>query len=310
MRQFLVKKITEALITLFLVATLIFALMHLAPGNPFIDEHVMSHEAISTLKAHYGLDNSLPHQYIRFLKGIVIGDFGPSLSIEGVRVSMLISQGFPLSLKLGSLAFFFSLIFGFFLSLSLVFSTSPVSRKITRVLNTSCLAMPSFIAAVLLQYVLAIKLDLFPASGSYSMRHLILPALSLSLIPAGIIARLLKTKLEEVLELPYTLSAKSKGLGPIRLFFFHLLPGALLPTLSYLGPLAATLVTGSFAAEKVFALPGLGSWFVMSLSARDYPLIAGLTLFYTLFVVGFSFLVDMLYALFDPKLKGEFYETI
>jgi oligopeptide transport system permease protein len=192
---------------------------------------------------------------------------------------------------------------GFCLSVCLVFGKNRYIKKIACFTNSAYLALPSFVACVLLQYVFAIKLDLFPISGFYEFRHLILPALSLSLIPAGVIARLLKTKLEEVLKLPYTLSAKSKGIGPVRLFIFHLLPGAILPTLSYLGPLAATLITGSFACEKVFAIPGLGSWFVMSLNARDYPLIAGLTLFYTVFVVGFSLCVDLLMGFIDPKLK-------
>ena len=302
------KKFLEASLTLFLVASLVFILMHLAPGSPFIDEHLINSENLARIKNHYGLDLPLPIQYLKYLFGILKGDFGPSLTIEGVYVSTIIKQAFPLSLKLGSLAFSFSLLLGFLLSLILVFSPLKYIKKGAWLLNVSLLALPSFIASVLLQYVFAIKLDLFPPSGSEGLEYLILPALSLSLIPSGIIARLFKSKLEEVLALPYTLSAKSKGLSFSRLLFFHLMPGALLPTLSYLGPLAATLITGSFAAEKVFAIHGLGSWFVMSLNARDYPLIAGLTLFYTLFVLGFSFIVDVLYAMLDPKLKGELYE--
>jgi oligopeptide transport system permease protein len=308
MKGLLFKKSLESLMTLLCVATFVFLLMHLAPGSPFIDDHFMSDEMMTCMRKHYGLDKPFIIQYALFLKGIVTANLGPSLSFEGLTVMQIISQAFPVSLKLGSLSFLFSLTLGFSLSVFIVFSKSFFSKKLSKVLNTTCLAMPSFIAASVLQYVFAMKLNLLPVTGHYSLKHLILPALSLSLIPAGVIARLLKTKLQEVLKEPYTLSAKSKGLPPVRLFVFHLLPGALFPTLSYLGPLAATLLTGSFACEKVFALPGLGSWFVISLNARDYPLIAGLTLFYTCFVLGFSFIVDLLFAKFDPKVKREVYE--
>ena len=303
MKGYLAKKILEGLFTLFIVASVIFFLMHLAPGNPFMDEHSYQSESIEILKAHYGLDKPIWLQYLKFLKTLLFGDLGPSMSYENVNVSLIIKQAFPVSLKLGTLSFFLSILMGFCLSVCLVFGKNRYIKKIAWFTNSAYLALPSFVACVLLQYVFAIKLDLFPISGFYEFRHLILPALSLSLIPAGVIARLLKTKLEEVLKLPYTLSAKSKGIGPVRLFIFHLLPGAILPTLSYLGPLAATLITGSFACEKVFAIPGLGSWFVMSLNARDYPLIAGLTLFYTAFVAGFSLCADLLMGFIDPKLK-------
>lgn len=309
MRSLFVKKVFESLITLFCVASFVFILMHQAPGSPFDEEHFLSEDVIGAFNKQYGLDKPFFIQYLIFLKGVITFDLGPSLSFEGLKVAKIIQESFPVSLKLGALSFCTSVILGFALSVFLVFSKSTFSKRLSNFLNTSFLAMPSFIAATFLQYVFAMKLDLLPVSGHYSFKHLILPSLSLSLIPAGVIARLLKTKLQEVLKLPYTLSAKSKGLSPTRLFFFHLLPGAIFPTLSYLGPLAATLLTGSFACEKVFALPGLGSWFVLSLNARDYPVIAGLTLFYTLFVLAFSFLVDMLYAQFDPKLKQDVYEV-
>lgn len=308
MKGIFLKKLIESLITLFFVASFVFVLMHTAPGSPFVDEHFMSEETILCLKNHYGLNKPILIQYLLFLKGIITFDLGPSLSFEGLTVINIIKDAFPVSLKLGSLSFFISVLMGFSLGTYLVFSKSWLSKKLSRFINTSFLAMPSFIAATVLQYVFAMKFNLFPVTGHYSLKHLILPSLSLSLIPAGVIARLLKTKLIEVLKEPYTLSAKSKGLSPSRLFIFHLLPGAIFPTLSYLGPLAATLLTGSFACEKVFALPGLGSWFVISLNARDYPLIAGLTLFYTCFVVVFSFSVDMLFAKFDPKIKKDVYE--
>lgn len=309
MKGLFFKKAFESFMTLLCVASFVFILMHMAPGSPFVDEHFMSDDALSCLKKHYGLDKPLIIQYFIFLKGLFTANLGPSLSFDGLSVSQIIRQAFPVSLKLGSLSFLMSVTLGFSLSIYLVFSKSGLSKKLSSFLNTSCLALPSFIAASVLQYVFAMKLNLLPVTGHYSLKHLILPALSLSFIPAGVIARLLKTKLLEVLKEPYTLSAKSKGLSTSRLFFFHLLPGALFPTLSYLGPLAATLLTGSFACEKVFALPGLGSWFVISLNARDYPLIAGLTIFYTCFVLGFSFFVDLLFAKFDPKVKKEVYET-
>jgi oligopeptide transport system permease protein len=300
----LAKKFLEALVTLFFVASFVFLLMHFAPGSPFLDEHFLQGDNFQLLETYYGLNLPLYEQYVHFIFGILKGDFGPSLSYEGVSVSCIIKNAFPLSLKLGSLAFFMTIFFGLSASFLLALSHNPILKKIISFLNTSALALPSFVACVLLQYLFAIKLDLFPVSGAASWYHLILPAISLSIIPSGIITRLLVNKLKEVLAMPYTLSAKSKGLSPFRLFVFHLIPGAILPTLSYLGPLAATLITGSFACEKVFALPGLGSWFVISLNSRDYPLIAGLTLFYSIFVIAFSFIVDAASSLFDPKLKA------
>lgn len=305
MKQYLAKKLKEALVTFFVVASCVFFLMHFAPGSPFADERILSDEAAKALNAHYGLDKPLMLQYIRYLKGLCIGDLGPSLSIEGLKVFHIIKQAFPISLKLGSLAFVLSITLGLSVALGSIFLKSKSLTKASKATNLMFLAMPSFIASVLLQYVFSIVMPLFPATGYNSFSHFILPALSLSLIPAGVIAKLLKTKLQDVLCQPYILSAKAKGLSFFRILIFHIFPGALLPLLAYLGPLAATLITGSFAAEKVFALPGLGSWFVMSLNARDYPLIAGLTLFYTFFVLSFSFLVDLIYCLLDPKIKQE-----
>jgi len=305
MIAYILQKLRGTLLTLWTVATLLFILMRLAPGNPFLDEHLLTEESLEAMQRHHGLDKPLAIQYLVYLKKLLLCDLGPSLHFDGIKVSTLIAQAFPYSLTLGSLAFFFAVFLGFFLSLFLVFSKSRLALRVAKMLNTSFLSTPSFIASALLQYLLAILWPIFPSTGGDSLFHLILPALSLALVPSGVIARLLKTKLEEGLDMPYTLSAKAKGISSFRLIVCHLLPGAILPTLAYLGPLAATFITGSFAVEKVFAIPGLGSWFVVSLFNRDYPMIAGLTLFYTFFVLGFSLIVDLLYMWLDPKLKTE-----
>jgi oligopeptide transport system permease protein len=303
MQKLIVYRTAQGLLTLFFIATCVFWLMHSAPGSPFLDEHAFNSDVIARFKTHYGLDLPIYQQYFIYLSKLLKGQCGPSLTMEGVNVSLIIKEAFPISFILGLLSFCFTLTSSLFLSLCIVLSPSKILKLVGTFLTSSCLALPSFVASALLQYLVAIKLHLLPLTGAYSLKHLILPALSLSLIPIGIMTKLLVSKLKEVQAMPYTLSAKTKGLAPFRFFIFHLLPGAVLPTLSYLGPLAATLMTGSFACEKVFALPGLGSWFVMSLNARDYPLIAGLTLFYSLFVIGFSLLVDLVSGFFDPKLK-------
>jgi ABC-type dipeptide/oligopeptide/nickel transport system permease component len=305
MLTFFIKKFQQGALTFLAVATLVFFMTHLSPGSPFIDEHLLHDETLEIFKNHFGLNKPLFTQYLLFLKGIFSFNLGPSLVSEQTLVMDIIKQAFPVSLSLGALAFIFALIIGFSISILRVFVLNKFLKSSLKTISISLISLPSFIASVFLQFIFAICFKLFPSTGYGSFYHLILPALSLSLVPAGVISRLFKSKLEDVLLEPYVLSAKAKGIGFFRLLIFHLMPGALLPTLSYLGPLAATLITGSFACEKVFAIPGLGSFFVSSLASRDYPLIAGLTLFYTFFVIAFSFLTDFLYASLDPKLKKE-----
>ncbi len=303
MLTYIIKKFWILLLSLFLVATLTFFLMHAIPGDPFTQDKAIPEEIMAALKKHYGLDRPLWVQYLSYLKGIVTFDLGPSFKYEGRTVSEIIMQGFPISLELGAEAIFLAIGLGISLGTLAAFNHLRWQDQFVMFFAVLGVSLPSFIVATALQYVFSMKLELLPVARWGSFTHSILPAVSLSLLPAAFIARLTRSNMVEILQQDYILTARSKGLAPFRIAVVHVLRNALLPVISFLGPLAAAVLTGSFVVEKIFGIPGLGGWFVMSVVNRDYTVIMGTTLFYSACLMVCVLVVDILYCLIDPRIK-------
>ncbi len=303
MLPYFLKKLSILLFSLVVVATLTFFLMHAIPGDPFTQEKAIPEEILKAMQKHYGLDKPLISQYFEYMKGLCRLDLGPSFKYQGRTVNEIIREGFHVSLCLGLEALFFSLCFGTLLGSISASKQGKWQDRSTMFLAILGLSVPSFIMATFLQFLFAIKLDLLPVARWGSFQQSILPALSLSALPTAFIARLLRASMIEVLHQDYVQTAKSKGLSTSRILYKHVLRNALLPVVSYLGPLTASILTGSFAVEKIFGIPGLGQWFVLSITNRDYTVIMGTTLFYSVILMISVFLVDLLYSWIDPRIQ-------
>lgn len=303
MIQYISKKCILFVLSLFIVTTATFFLMHAIPGDPFTQDKAMPEEILKAMYQHYGLDRPLFFQYLSYLKGLAIGDLGPSFKYQGRTVNEIIAQGFPVSLTLGLEALFISIGAGISIGAIAAWKYQRWQDHLMMLVAILGLSIPSFIFATFLQYLLAMKLDLFPIARWGSFSHTILPAISLAVLPTACIARLTRSNMIEVFQYDYIQTAKAKGLNSATIITRHVLRNALLPVITFLGPLTASILTGSFAIEKIFGIPGLGQWFVVSIANRDYTVIMGTTIFYSAILMFCVFVVDLLYCMIDPRIK-------
>ncbi|MBU6383676.1 MAG: ABC transporter permease [Verrucomicrobia bacterium] len=303
MIRFLFKKGLILLFSLWIVATGTFFLMHAIPGDPFIGERHLPQEVLDSLYAHYGLDQPLYVQYFKYLNGLLHGDLGPSIVYEGRSVNHFIAEGFPISARLGVQALSLAIPCGILLGTFAALKRGRWQDHAAMTLSTVSVSVPSFVLATLFQYIFCLKLHLLPVARWGSFEHTILPTLALAALPTAFIARLTRSNMVEVLGQDYIQTALAKGLPLFRVALCHGLRNALLPVLTYLGPVSASILTGSFIIEKIFAIPGLGAWMIHSVSGRDYPMILGLTVFFSAVLMIIVFLVDILYTLVDPRIQ-------
>lgn len=305
---FLLKKILSYLITLFLIITVTFVLMKTIPGDPFSQDKVLPPAILEAMRDHYGLNDPLIVQYWRYLKSIAFLDFGPSLTYSGQHVSSIIAEGFPTSATLGFNALLLSIFLGTTFGSIAATHVGKWQDRLAMIFGVLGLSMPSFLIATGLQYIFAIKLGWLPIARWDGPWHWILPALSLALLPAAFIARLTRSSLLDVWHQDYIKVAKAKGLSPRAILFRHALKNALLPVISYLGPMSANVLTGTFVVERVFSIPGLGHWLIGSINNRDYPVIMGITIFYSAVLLTAVLLVDIVYVILDPRLRTNLYK--
>ncbi len=297
---YLIKRVLLAIVTIFLVVTLTFFIMNFIPGGPFMSEKSVSETTLAALNAKFGLDKPLGEQYVNYLKGAATFDFGPSMKMDGREVTDVILEGFATSAKLGAIAAASAIVLGLILgSLAAVFHNKFVDR-IIMVLSTAFVAMPSFIVATLLLWIFCVQMKVLPANGQ-TAAGLILPVISLMLYPMAYIIRLTRSSMLDVLGQDYIRTAKAKGVAPSKVLFKHALRNAVTPVITYAGPMVAFILTGSLVVEKIFAVPGLGKYFVSSIINRDYTMIMGTTIFLAIIVVVMMLLSDILYKLFDPR---------
>jgi oligopeptide transport system permease protein len=300
---YLAKKFFYLICSLFAIASLTFILMKAVPGDPFSEEQAMRTDVHEALLRHHGMDKTWGEQYGDYLSSLVHGHLGYSLKHQGRSVNAIIAEGFPVSALLGIEAFSLALIGGLSLGTFAAYRAGTFFDYLILFLIMIGVSIPSFIIATLLQYIFALQLDFFPIARWGTFSHTVLPAIALASLPLAFIARMTRASLLEVLQMDYIKTARAKGLSNLTILRRHALPNALLPVLSYLGQLLAAILIGSFVIEKIFSIPGLGQWLINSVSNRDYPLIMGLTLFYSIILMVAIFLVDIAYSLLDPRIS-------
>lgn len=305
---YIIKRIGLALLTVWVVITVTFFVMHAVPGGPFLSEKAISEEAQAALEAKYGLDQPLIVQYFTYLGDIVFRfDFGPSLKQRGRDVITVISNGLETSAKLGLVAAFLALAAGIVLGAIAALNRNKLIDKIIMVITTAFVSMPSFIMGTLLLLLFSQILGWFPANGSADagIAGLVLPVITLSLYPTAYITRLTRSSMLDVLGQDYIRTARAKGVPNVRIIFGHALKNSLIPVITYFGPMLAYIVTGSLVVEKIFAVPGIGRAFVSSITDRDYPLIMGTTIILSILVVVMNLVGDILYKVVDPRISLE-----
>ena len=305
MFRFVAKRFLEMIPVLFIIATMTFFMAKLAPGGPFSSDKKIPAEIQKQLEAHYGLDKSLFVQYVDYMGHLLKGDLGPSFKYEGRSVNELISAAFPVSLQLGCYALAIALLIGLTAGIIASARSNTLTDYAPMSLAMVGICIPTFVMGPLLLLIFGIGLNMFNVSGWDTMRDKVLPSITLGLYYAAYVARLTRGGMLEILNQDFIRTARAKGASSKRVLFKHALKGGLLPVISYLGPAAAGLITGSFVIETIFDIPGLGRFFITSFFNRDYTLVLGATLFYALFVLLFNLFVDVLQVLMNPKLRFE-----
>ena len=303
--SYILKRIGLALLTIWIVITITFFVMHAVPGGPFLGEKAISEAAKAALEAKYGMDKPLFQQYITYLKDIVTKfDFGPSIKQRGRNVIDIIISGMKTSAKLGLAAAGIALVCGTVLGSVAALRRNKFIDRVIMVITTAFVSMPSFIMGTFLLLMFTVQIMLFPANGA-SKGGLVLPIITLSLSPMANITRLTRSSMLDVLGQDYIRTAKAKGVSSTKIIFFHALKNALIPVVTYCGPMIAYIVTGSLVVEQIFAVPGIGRAFVSSITDRDYTLIMGTTIVLAILIVVMNLVSDILYKVIDPRITLE-----
>ena len=302
---YILKRIAMAALTVWVVITVTFFVMRAVPGGPFMSEKAISEAAQAALEAKYGLDKPVSEQYFTYLKDVFTSfDFGPSLKLRGRQVLDIIMDGMKVSVKLGLIAAGIALAVGVVLGAVAALRRNKFIDKVIMVMTTAFISMPSFIMGTLLLLVFALELALVPANGE-TTKGLILPIITLSLSPMANITRLTRSSMLDVLGQDYIRTARAKGVSQVKIIFGHALKNSLIPVITYFGPMLAYITTGSLVVEQIFAVPGIGRYFVSSITGRDYPLIMGTTIVLATLIVIMNLLSDIMYKIVDPRITLE-----
>lgn len=303
MIRYSVKRFFANLLALWVIVSITFFLMKAIPGDPFTQEKALPKEILQSLYEHYKLNDPWYIQYLNYLKSIVTWNLGPSFKYKARTVNDIINSGFPISAILGLEAMFLAISAGVFLGTIAALKQNRWQDYTAMVIAVIGISVPSFILAATLQYLLSIKLDLLPVARWGTFKQSIMPAIALAALPTAFIARLTRANMVEVLSMDYIKTARSKGLSDWSVITKHALRNALLPVVTLIGMLTANILTGSFIIEKIFGIPGLGQWFINSITNRDYTVIMGITVFYSIILLASIFLVDLVYGWIDPRIK-------
>lgn len=303
MLRYILKRVGYIFVSLFFIITITFLLMQAAPGGPFASERKLPPKIEEQMNEAYGLNDPIHVQYIDYLVRIAKWDFGPSFKYVGQSVNDIISRSFPYSLILGLEAIFLALAVGLLFGVIAALYHNKFPDYIAMVIAVLGISVPSFVLAAILQYVFAFKLQLLPIAKFDSFAHTVLPAIALAATPLAFIARLMRSSMLDVLNSDYIKTAKAKGLSDRVTIYRHGIRNAILPVISFLGPLVIGILTGSFIIETIFAIPGLGREFVTSVTNRDYTVIMGTTVFYGVLLLFSILIVDIIYSLVDPRIK-------
>ena len=303
MTKYILKRIGMMLITLFMIVLLTFILMHSVPGGPFTTEKQVAPAVLKALEAKYHLDDPLWKQFVDYVTGLLTFELGPSFKFTGKTVNDFIENGFPFSATLGLITLVFVLLTALPMGIVAALRNGKWQDMVTMALATLGVTIPSFIIAPTLIYFFSYVLAWCPTYGVDKWQGYILPVIALGGYSISFLARLMRSSLLEVMGQDYIRTARAKGISEVRVVLKHALRNALIPVITVLGPTIANLLTGSFVIEKIFAIPGMGSYFVNSVTQRDYTTIMGMTVFYAAFLIVMVFVVDIFYYLIDPRIK-------
>ena len=303
MLSYAIRRLLGAIPTLFFIITAAFFMMRLAPGGPFDQERALEATVMANLNATFGLDEPLWKQYLIYLGNLVQGDMGPSFVYRDLKVHQILAIGLPVSIKLGGMALALAMLVGSALgSIAALRQNSAVDYGVIAV-ATFGITIPNFVVAPVLLLVFALYFDIFPAGGLNGWQSYVLPVIALSLPQIAVVARLIRGAMIEALRSDHVRTARAYGLPTRMIVVKHALRAACLPAISYMGPAAAALLTGSIVVEQIFGIPGIGRYFVQGALNRDYTLVMGTVIVVALFVVIFNLIVDLLYAVLDPRVR-------
>ena len=299
-----IKRVFSAFVTLFVVATLTFFLMYLVPGGPFLAEKAPSPQTLKALEQKYGLDQPVTVQYGNYMKRLFLkGDLGTSLKMRGQEINDIIRERFPTSAKIGVMAVLVAVCVGIPLGSLAALNRGKWMDNVIMFIATLGIAVPGFVVATVLMFTFGVKLHILPTYGLTTVAHYILPVTALAFYPTAYISRLMRSSMLDVLGQDYMRTARAKGISQFKALFKHALRNAVLPVITYLGPMLSYILTGSFVVEKIFTIPGLGSQFISSITDRDYPLIMGTTIFLAFLLITMNVIVDIAYKIIDPRIK-------
>ncbi len=308
---FIIRKVLEALATLFVIATLTFVALRALPGGPFDSEKALPPEIKANIEARYGLNDPMHVQYIRYISGLVRGDWGESYKYVGRSVSDIIAETLPVSMQLGFLSLLMALAVGVPLGVLAASRHNSWVDTTAMLAAISGVALPSFIVGPVLVMIFSFGIPFsflhgfLPPALWESWEYMILPVVTLGIRPAAILARMTRGAVLEAIRQDYVRTARAKGVAERNVLFSHVLRNSLIPVLTITGPLVAGLLSGSFIIEVIFAVPGIGKHLVASVTNRDYPLVLGLTLLYSAMLVVANLVVDILYSVVDPRIRVE-----
>ncbi|ONI45184.1 peptide ABC transporter permease [Candidatus Epulonipiscioides gigas] len=303
MSRYIAKRLVSMVITLLIISSLTFSIMHSIPGSPFTKDRALLPEIEAALMEKYGLDDPLWEQYLNYLGDFIQGDLGVSMQKIGVSVNDMINQGLPVSAKVGSIAVIVILALGIPIGMISALKQNSIIDHIVMFIATIGIAVPSFVVGTFIMYIFGEKLRLIPAGGLDGPSSYIGPVIALAGFSLAYVTRLMRSTMLEVLRQDYIRTAKANGLSQLRVIGKHALKNALIPVITYVGPMVASILTGSFVIEKIFALPGIGKYFTESVTNRDYTVIMSITLFYAAIYIFMVLLVDIAYAFIDPRIK-------
>ncbi len=309
MGKYIVQRLIAMIITLVVISSITFFLMHAIPGGPFTREKPLPPEIIEALNKKYNLDAPVWKQYLDYMGGLITGDLGPSFKYKGRTVNELIEGGFPVTGRIGIVAVLVTVILSVPMGIFAALKQKRWEDHTLMILATLGVTIPSFVMAALLIYVFCVKLGWFPviwsttAKGWLNITQYVLPIFALSGYSMSFITRLMRSSMLDVIQQDFIRTARAKGLSEFRVIARHAFKNAILPVVTYLGPMIAALVTGSFVIEKMFTIPGIGYLYVDSIGNRDYTMIMGSTVFYAAILIVLNFVVDIVYGIVDPRIK-------
>lgn len=303
MVKYVIKRIGYALLTIFVISVLTFVLMNMIPGGPFLSEKAVSAETTKALTIKYGLDKPLPVQYLNYMRNLLHGDLGISIKQTGRTANDIIFSTFPVSARLGGISILLALIVGVTMGSIAALNRGKWVDSLLMVISTLGIAVPSFVVASFLLITFGVNLHMLPTLGLKTPLHYIMPVTALAFYPTAYITRLMRSSMLDALNQDYIRTAKAKGVSKFSMLFKHAMRNAILPVITYVGPLLAYTMTGSFVVEKVFTIPGLGREFINCITGRDYPMVMSTTIFLAVLLVLMNVVVDICYKLVDPRIK-------